>query len=111
MVLTRGGTGHVKMSMHKCIITRVSKHTIWCYDYGPTSDGEELRCSTPKTRAIKIEDFGYGPDLVSLVAEFITIGELSWAEEDIAARHKELSELMIKCIRLLEEINKEEEKE
>ena len=77
MVLTKGGTGHVKMSMHKCIITRVSKRTIWCYDYGSTSDGRELRCSTPETRAIKIESFEYGPDLIGLIHKLITLGDLA----------------------------------
>ena len=109
VALTRGGTGRVKMSMHKCIITRVGKQTIWCYDYGPTSDGRELRCSTPETRAIKIEHFGYGPDLVSIMSELIALGELSWADDEVDKRHMELTGLLVKGQMLLEEINKEEE--
>ena len=63
----------------------------------------------PQTRAIKIEHFGYGPDLIGVISEFITLGEMSWAEEDIDIRHKELAELMIKCITLFEEMKEEKE--
>jgi len=53
IVLTKGGTGRVKMSMHKCIITRVSKTSIWGYDYGATSDGRSYVAVYPRIGLLK----------------------------------------------------------
>jgi len=83
IVLTKGGTGRIKMSMHKCIITKVNKTSIWSYDYGSTSDGKELRCSVPESRAIKIEQFKYGPDLVTICQKLIDLEGKDWSEENV----------------------------
>ena len=109
IVLSRGGPGYKRMTMHKCIITRASKHTIWCYDYGYTSDGKELCCSVPNTRAIKIEDFGFGPDLVEVCAALVALDLKDWSGKHYEERLKELYIVMSSAHALLEEINKEEE--
>ena len=50
-----------------------------------------------------------GPDLVGLIHEFITLGELSWADGDVDERHMELTELLVKGLQLLRDIKEESE--